>query len=444
MLNEHDLSLSGRDSVGRNKEFDIPFNSHYVAGLSHQRDGGVSRPVLSSTVENVHSVPHSERDESRAIVGQDLELLSPHLQRLLDERFAEAVEKRRGEVNLTMSWVECLEGVDRARGRTPLPLSSGDPQSQLRALTESMGSFGFVFDVPRRRDVSCNGQVLRVARNDFVHQRDFLIPEVYRICDAATVVLSILGKGLRDDALETLKHSALKRLWQQAVAMRESRASETSQRDTRASSSRAEPSTVRSVNLESPTKDLETLSHERANDNGPLPFASWNERHVGTAEELDSIRSGATKKKIQALIREVVACEGPIHIDRLKTLVGKGFGLSRVRGSRVDQLIWQIKSSALHIDQHRFVWPDGLDPSTWRGFRTRESGPNLEEVSPREIANAYAYARALDELYSEETLERLTLRMLGGKVMSTRSRNAIRRALALYFTLPEMREYEAA
>lgn len=77
MLNEHDLSLSGRDSVGRNKEFDIPFNSHYVAGLSHQRDGGVSRPVLSSTVENVHSVPHSERDESRAIVGQVLELLSP-------------------------------------------------------------------------------------------------------------------------------------------------------------------------------------------------------------------------------------------------------------------------------------------------------------------------------------------------------------------------------
>jgi hypothetical protein len=62
-----------------------------------------------------------------------------------------------------------------------------------------------------------------------------------------------------------------------------------------------------------------------------------------------------------------------------------------------------------------YVWPPGLDPAVWRGFRASRAGADrtLAEVAPEEIANAIAYALTAVPNRVEEDLLRTALELLG-------------------------------
>ena len=112
---------------------------------------------------------------------------------------------------------------------------------------------------------------------------------------------------------------------------------------------------------------------------------------------------------------EIVDAEWPIHIDRLASLVAASFGIQRLRAARAAKIARQVKAAGLHIDGHKFVWPDDETASTWAEFRPNASdaGRSFLEISPREIANAFTFHRDRMPDADDATIERATLQTFG-------------------------------
>jgi hypothetical protein len=62
-----------------------------------------------------------------------------------------------------------------------------------------------------------------------------------------------------------------------------------------------------------------------------------------------------------------------------------------------------------------FAWPAGVDPATWRSYRTTQASADrtFEEVPPEEVANALAHAAESSPEMGEEQLLRAGLELLG-------------------------------
>ena len=107
---------------------------------------------------------------------------------------------------------------------------------------------------------------------------------------------------------------------------------------------------------------------------------------------------------------DVISVEGPVAVDRLVRVVGRRFGLTAVRASRavdIEKLIprSQIRKSPLGA----FVWPTGMDPDQWTGYRTPDvnASRRFDEIAPEEILNAMRLVVDSDPaLGDEETLRR--------------------------------------
>jgi hypothetical protein len=125
---------------------------------------------------------------------------------------------------------------------------------------------------------------------------------------------------------------------------------------------------------------------------GEKPFDPYVPQRRGGRNVLDSLPAARAAHKVAAVAEEVVAKEGPVHVERLARLVAASFDLTRVNQARMDSIFATVPKALFRDADEPFAWPVGLEPDSWREFRP--SSPDntrpLEHVALREIGNAMA------------------------------------------------------
>ena len=118
-------------------------------------------------------------------------------------------------------------------------------------------------------------------------------------------------------------------------------------------------------------------------------FEPWTDESViGSKGQLDDL--AANEPVIVAAIREVIAIEGPIEMERLLKFVARRFDLRKVNAKRLEEIGELVPADRVTTsDLGEFVWPVGIDPTTWREFRTSDTLVRpIVAISPEELANA--------------------------------------------------------
>ncbi|PRY34837.1 DUF3320 domain-containing protein [Umezawaea tangerina] len=143
-------------------------------------------------------------------------------------------------------------------------------------------------------------------------------------------------------------------------------------------------------------------------------FVPWAERVAGPVGVLDALPAPAAAASVAAVVGEVVRVEGPVHVDRLVRLVAGAFGLTRVAGPRRAAILEVVGDLVV---EHDVVWPAGMRPGEWSGFRRTPEGVErpFEHVPVREVVNALvSVARGSGGMPLAE-LRREVLGIFGGR-----------------------------
>lgn len=162
-------------------------------------------------------------------------------------------------------------------------------------------------------------------------------------------------------------------------------------------------------------------------------YVSWLPHPTGGIDVLDSLSSARSASAVRAVLLEVVNTEGPIHIGLLAKHVAGAFGLETVSAARA-QAILRLLPAHLMITSEgaRYVWPEGLDPETWRGYRVPPEGSArpVDTISAHEIANAMAEIAPDGGGIAEDELLTSTHRAFGGTKRSAAIEEELSRGLA--------------
>lgn len=120
---------------------------------------------------------------------------------------------------------------------------------------------------------------------------------------------------------------------------------------------------------------------------GEAPFVPWIPKTAGEKSVLDELPAAKAARVVRRVLNAGIKAEGPIHVDRLAKLTVGAFGLTRATEARKEALLSTLPPSAV-VDG--YLWPDGVDPAGWTGFRRQVSSTDrpLEHVAPEEIGNA--------------------------------------------------------
>lgn len=153
---------------------------------------------------------------------------------------------------------------------------------------------------------------------------------------------------------------------------------------------------------------------------------------LGHRQDLDRLRSRDVKVSIDDAIADTVAIEGPIELDRLARLIVHRFGYERATSRRKEQVKRRVpKRLVRRSGLGTFVWPDQLDPQTWRDYRTDigETCRPLSQVPPEEICNAMEEIALTASPRNE--LVKLTAALFGISSVSAQSRSRLEGCLDL-------------
>lgn len=158
------------------------------------------------------------------------------------------------------------------------------------------------------------------------------------------------------------------------------------------------------------------ITHERIR-----PFTPWSTDEVHGIWVLDELPRSDAARRVQGMIQNIVATEGPIHRQRLGKLVGESHGLSRVAQSRVDRILACVPVSFPLTEEGLFVWPAEENPGGYRFARRPVMGErrDLEQIPLVEIANAMGIIAEISGGVSSDSLRRETLQLFGGKRLTT-------------------------
>nr|WP_242448444.1 DUF3320 domain-containing protein [Cellulomonas sp. WB94] len=213
-----------------------------------------------------------------------------------------------------------------------------------------------------------------------------------------------------------------------------------------------EPEPELSVDLE-PSVDPEPSGSPeptvRHGPTGPVQFAPWEPRVAGDRAVLDGLPGERAAAQVRSVIEEVVAAEGPVHLDRLTRLVAASFGLPRMAPVRAAAIAAQVPADLIWAgaplddrpvssegglawgDAEAFAWPRDLDPATWTGYRRAAPGTTraIEQVPLREIANVTVALVRASAGVSEAELLRATLAELGKARLTATNRTRLLAAL---------------
>ncbi|WP_100350241.1 AAA domain-containing protein [Luteimicrobium subarcticum] len=137
---------------------------------------------------------------------------------------------------------------------------------------------------------------------------------------------------------------------------------------------------------------------------------------VGDLEVLDSLPQRRAVAAVREQILDIVQSEGPVELGRLVRIVGRRFGLQTVRANRVAAIQQVVPRVQVRKSRHGdFVWPQGVDPATWTGYRSADADMSrtLDEVAPEEIANAIRALVRDGRGTTDEELLRATAEVFG-------------------------------
>ncbi|TNF28003.1 MAG: DUF3320 domain-containing protein [Deltaproteobacteria bacterium] len=128
---------------------------------------------------------------------------------------------------------------------------------------------------------------------------------------------------------------------------------------------------------------------------------------------------------------DVVAVEGPIHIDEATRRVGASWGASRATKRSVEKVqdaSRLIATGARPIARGDYLWPPELDPTTWRSFRLHpdvDTRRAPEYLPPQEIANAAEWLISQSGSIVHHELVQELSRLFGYKATGKKVRDAM-------------------
>ncbi|WP_342590648.1 DUF4011 domain-containing protein [Paeniglutamicibacter terrestris] len=151
------------------------------------------------------------------------------------------------------------------------------------------------------------------------------------------------------------------------------------------------------------------------------PHSAWNQRNVGTLDELDELETRRARMKASELLSEIAAAEWPLPVKRLSKLANGSYGLSKVLAAREQAMVVCLDRSTYVVDTDGFVWPMSIEQVEWMGCRTgfADNGLAVTDVSPREVSNAMCELVAKNAGLDSEGLKRETMAFFGYKRFTT-------------------------
>jgi len=189
----------------------------------------------------------------------------------------------------------------------------------------------------------------------------------------------------------------------------------------------AEPVAAQPVSPDLVGAEPALLASAVAVADGTVAIARYTEVEptpLGSREDLGHVESARVRRTIADAVRDTVEAEGPIELSRLARSIGHRFGFDRVAAARQRFILEAVPADRIRSSElGAFVWPSGLDPETWRGFRTTPEDLDrpLTDVAPEEIVNAMAHAASEQHCSDDEQLYRATLSMFGQRRLTTQT-----------------------
>ncbi len=160
------------------------------------------------------------------------------------------------------------------------------------------------------------------------------------------------------------------------------------------------------------------------------PYIEFAPTVVGGSSRLNCLTTGRPTPHVLNLIHGIVATEGPLSPTRLTRHLLACHGITRVQGARVHDVIACLPPDLVR-DDAGFIWPRERNPLAWNGYRVPSPGTKrpLEEIPPRELANALTDLTRAAIGIEQEELYRHTVKLFGGTRVTDTARTPLDGAL---------------
>jgi hypothetical protein len=153
--------------------------------------------------------------------------------------------------------------------------------------------------------------------------------------------------------------------------------------------------------------------------------------------DADAYAAPRAARQIREQVAAVIAAEGPVHLKVLARRVAEAWGipsLTAVPMRRVTEQVEALAASGQAAVRGEFIWPAGVDPATWRDFRTGEEGEaarELPHVPPEEIACAAEWLLREAGSLERDVLAREVARLFGVARVGANVREALEAGLRI-------------
>lgn len=340
-------------------------------------------------------------------VSELLNSLSRRLDPLISERLGGKVHD---------DWTTALASIDRTKGRSRASYSRTDLQSQLRMLTERLGSLGYPFD-DKLRQVSTVANELRIMRNRWAHNDELSDLDAVRTADYSVRLLTLLGDSTGAAEAKSRR-----------TALITAYATKTGLTAPAPTPDPAPAAAPRPGNT-----DAASSTGDVSGDADRYEYEPWDVVPAGGPEVIDALPKKDAKMRVRGVAAEIAEFEGPLSLDRLVTLTVRSFGMSRCGTKKKQQIARQLRQLDLIVDADDFVWPTDIDPATWREFRPNASDADRDftDISPVEIANAWRIIATRHPDATDEEIRRSVMNTFGIKRSGAKVTPHLARAEAL-------------
>ncbi len=187
-----------------------------------------------------------------------------------------------------------------------------------------------------------------------------------------------------------------------------------------------------------PVPSPASASVDRAKGSGASPASpashggasTYSAKRVVSLGSQEDFYEASAEPKIRRVLAQIVAHEGPIHVDLAVRRAAAHFGFERVRAKAQERIRELIRGDAVRTVQHGedlFLWPLDVDPSTYAAFRLpgdhTEAQRSAEEIPPEEIRNAALAVLETQVSVPQDDLAREVGRQFGYQRMGPAARD---------------------
>lgn len=163
-------------------------------------------------------------------------------------------------------------------------------------------------------------------------------------------------------------------------------------------------------------------------------FQPWVEHTFGDRSVLDDANLHLDARNVvNRAIDEICAAEFPVRIERMRSLLGRAFGIQRVQGSRITRIDSLVRRSSCAIDGEGFAWPHGASPEMMTGRRRHSlalDGIGIEDLHPVELRNTIVWVlEKAGPGATDEEIIRGSLTEIGGRRLTAGVRDRLERTL---------------